>query len=51
MVSYTPQSKHKNNLKASTDCAERCWMLYDPCDVLSSASAVKLTTDSYQFIP
>ena len=24
MVSYTPQFKHKNNQKASTDCAERC---------------------------
>ena len=30
MVSYTPRFKHKNNQKASTDCAERCWMLYVP---------------------
>ena len=28
MVSYTPQFKHKTNQKASTDSAERCWMLY-----------------------
>ena len=30
MVSYTPQFKHKNNQKASFNCAERCWMLYVP---------------------
>ena len=30
VVSYTPQFKRKNNQKASTDCAERCWMLYAP---------------------
>ena len=30
MVSYTPQFKHKTNQKASTDSAERCWMLYVP---------------------
>ena len=30
MVSYTPQFKHKNNQITSTDCAERCWMLYVP---------------------
>ena len=28
MVSYTPQFKHKNNQKASFNCAEMCWMLY-----------------------
>ena len=28
MASNTPQFKHKNNQKASTACAERCWMLY-----------------------
>ena len=30
MVSYMSQFKHKNNQKASTDCAERCLMLYVP---------------------
>ena len=30
MVSSTPQFKHTNNQKASTDCAERRWMLYVP---------------------
>ena len=30
MVSYTPLFKHKNNQKASADCAERYWMLYVP---------------------
>ena len=55
MVSYTPQFKHKNNQEASTDCAERCWMLYvtvwrqkQRC-ARGSALPVKLTTDSYQF--
>ena len=27
---YTPQFKHKNNQRASFNCAERCWMLYVP---------------------
>ena len=50
MVSYTLQFKHKNNQKASFNYAEIC------THVTSSAasrdhgdSAVKLTTDSYQF--
>ena len=30
MVSYTQECKHKNNQKASFNCAERCWMLYVP---------------------
>ena len=30
MISYIPEFKNKNNQKASTDCAERCWMLYVP---------------------
>ena len=30
MVSYTPPFKHKHNQKASSYCAERCWMLYVP---------------------
>ena len=30
MLSYTPQFKHKNNQKASFNCAEWCWMLYVP---------------------
>ena len=29
MVSYTLQFTHKNNQKASTDCAEK-WMMYVP---------------------
>ena len=48
MVSYTPQFKHKNNKKKTSK------VLYVVCThVTSSAvsheSAVKLTTDSYQF--
>ena len=30
LVSNTPQFKHKNNEKASTDFAEWYWMLYVP---------------------
>ena len=30
MVSYTPQFKHKKVPKSSTDCTERCLMLYVP---------------------
>ena len=30
IVPYMPQFKHKNNQNASTDCAERCWVLYVP---------------------
>ena len=30
MVLYTPQFKRKNNQNASTDCADRCWLLYVP---------------------
>ena len=51
MILNTPQLKHKNNQKASTAYAK---VLYVVCiHVTSSAasrdSAVKLTTDSYQF--
>ena len=30
MVSYTPQFKHNNLQKASSDFAEWCWILYVP---------------------
>ena len=30
MASYTALLKHKNNQKASFNCAERCWMMYVP---------------------
>ena len=30
MVSYTPQFKHNNYQKASFNCEERYWMLYEP---------------------
>ena len=51
MVSFAPQFKQKNQ-KASTDCKK---VLDAVCtNVTSSAasrdSAVKLTTDSYQFV-
>ena len=52
MLLYTPQFKHKNNQKASTDCAERCLMLYvnhETSSATSRNSSVKLMTDSYQF--
>ena len=53
MVSYTPQSKHKNYQKASFNCADLNVLDAVCTHVTPSAasrdSAVKLTTGSYQF--
>ena len=38
MVSYTPKFKHKNNQKASFNCAESAVCCTYSCDVISSVA-------------
>ena len=41
MISYTPQFKHKNNQKASTDCAESA-----VCTHVTSSAASRDSTSN-----